>query len=161
MPAPWTDPAIVARAKDMHIAIGQKPIVMAKEIDGFLMNRLQGALLEECFRLVEGGYVTAAEIDDSVKHGLAMRWAIIGPFETMELNAPGGIRDYVQRYRDGFAKMYNGSQWRATWDGDTLEKIATCREAALPRDKIQDRQNWRDQQLVRMAAFKRQMVDGG
>lgn len=52
--APWTDPAIVARARRTFESIGQAPINVAREIDGFVLNRLQAALLAEAFRLVEG-----------------------------------------------------------------------------------------------------------
>ena len=74
---------------------GQAPIVMRKEIDGFVMNRMQGALLEEAFRLVADGYASVEDIDIGLREGLALRWSFMGPFETIDLNAPGGVGDYV------------------------------------------------------------------
>ena len=59
------------------------------------MNRLQGALLEEAFRLVDEGYATVEDVDIGIRDGLALRWSFMGPFETIDLNAPGGVRDYV------------------------------------------------------------------
>jgi L-gulonate 3-dehydrogenase len=160
VPAPWTNAAITARAKALHESIGQKPIVMNKEIDGFLMNRLQAAIIEESMRLLEAGYVTAEEIDISVKHGLAMRWAFIGPFETMDLNAPGGIRDYIGRFDKGFIKIREKSQWRADWQGETLDRLTAERTTLLPRDKILDRQKWRDKMLMQLAGLKRKISKG-
>ena len=63
VPAPWTDPAVVARTRDFLIAAGHAPIVMKKEVDGFVMNRMQGALLQEAFRLVEEGYASIEDVD--------------------------------------------------------------------------------------------------
>ena len=76
-------------------AAGHAPIVMKREIDGFVMNRLQGALLEEAFRLVAEGYASVEDVDIGIRDGLALRWSFMGPFETIDLNAPGGVRDYA------------------------------------------------------------------
>ncbi len=95
VPAPWTDPAVVARAADFMTKAGQAPIVMKREIDGFVMNRMQGALLQEAFRLVADGYASIEDVDVGLREGLALRWSFMGPFETIDLNAPGGVRDYV------------------------------------------------------------------
>jgi L-gulonate 3-dehydrogenase len=71
---------------------------MRRELDGFIMNRLQGALLHEAFRLVAEGYASSEDVDTGICKGIGLRWAFMGPFETIDLNAPGGIRDYVDRY---------------------------------------------------------------
>ena len=71
---------------------------MRRELDGFIMNRLQGALLHEAFRLVAEGYASSEDVDAGICKGIGLRWAFMGPFETIDLNAPGGIRDYVDRY---------------------------------------------------------------
>src|SRR5204863_7331468 len=96
--APWTTPETIARAKQVYEQIDQVPIVVRREVEGFILNRLQGALLAEAFRLVEDGYVSPQDLDNTVKHGLGLRWSFLGPFETIELNAPGGIPDYCARY---------------------------------------------------------------
>ena len=90
VPAPWTDPAVVERTAAFMRAAGQSPIVMKREIDGFVMNRMQGALLEEAFRLVADGYASVEDVDIGLREGLALRWSFMGPFETIDLNAPGG-----------------------------------------------------------------------
>ncbi|MFO1033418.1 MAG: 3-hydroxyacyl-CoA dehydrogenase [Hyphomicrobiales bacterium] len=159
VPAPWTAKETLARAKDILVSIGQKPVVMMKEIDGFLMNRLQGALLEECFRLLEGGYATAEDIDMSLKEGLAMRWSFIGPFETADLNAPGGIRDYIERFSAGYGKIQATARERADWTGKAMELVEKERRAALPLADLRKRQDWRDRQLMRLAAFRKAQKD--
>ena len=121
VPAPWTDPAVVARTADFLRAAGHAPIVMKREIDGFVMNRLQGALLEEAFRLVAEGYASVEDVDVGIRDGLALRWSFMGPFETIDLNAPGGVRDYVERYQKIYAGIFPSMQWRVDWSGPVLE----------------------------------------
>jgi L-gulonate 3-dehydrogenase len=156
VPAPWTSQATIDFAAELMRTIGQKPIVMTREIEGFLMNRLQGAVLEECFRLVSMGLVEPADIDTSIRDGLALRWSFMGPFETSDLNAPGGIVDYAARYEPGFIKQFESQTTRVGWSGETLDKINTYRRKHVPLGEIAARQSWRDRRLMALAAHKRQ-----
>lgn len=153
VPAPWTDPALMERTAGVLAAAGMKPIVMRKEIDGFVMNRLQGALLHEAFRLVEAGYASAEDVDIGLREGLALRWSFIGPFETIDLNAPGGVRDYVSRYAGVYAGL--SEQPAADWAGEVLDRIEAERRARLPEGGLAERQAWRDRRLMALAAHKR------
>jgi L-gulonate 3-dehydrogenase len=112
------------------------PLLMEREIDGFIMNRLQGALLEEAFRLVDGGYASAADVDRGIADGLALRWSFIGPFETIDLNAPGGIADYVARYQGLYAGLFEGMRERIDWTGPTagIELELRAHKRAADRD---------------------------
>jgi L-gulonate 3-dehydrogenase len=155
VPAPWTDAAIVERAAQFLRAAGHAPIVMKREIDGFVMNRLQGALLEEAFRLVAQGYASVEDVDIGIRDGLALRWSFIGPFETIDLNAPGGVRDYAERYQKIYSGIFPSTQWRADWSGPVMDTIETERRKRLPADKLVERQSWRDRRLMALAAHKR------
>ena len=155
VPAPWTDEGAVRRTEALLKAIGQAPIVMKRELDGFIMNRMQGALLEEAFRLVADGYATAEDIDVGIRDGLALRWSLMGPFETIDLNAPGGIVDYVQRYQNIYVNIFPQTQRRVDWGGQVLPVIEAERRKALPADKLVERQMWRDRRLMALAAHKR------
>ncbi|HEY8017558.1 MAG TPA: 3-hydroxyacyl-CoA dehydrogenase NAD-binding domain-containing protein, partial [Dongiaceae bacterium] len=70
VPAPWTDPAVVERTVAFMRAAGQAPFIMNREIDGFVVNRLQGALLQEAFRLVADGYASCEDVDIALREGL-------------------------------------------------------------------------------------------
>jgi 3-hydroxyacyl-CoA dehydrogenase len=59
-PAPWTDPAVVSRTRALMASAGQVPATVHKEMAGFALNRLQGALLAEAFRLLDGEVVSPA-----------------------------------------------------------------------------------------------------
>jgi 3-hydroxyacyl-CoA dehydrogenase len=155
VPAPWTSPETMRRAADILTGIGMAPISMTRELDGFVMNRLQGALLEEAFRLVEGGYCSAEDVDRGLKHGLALRWSFMGPFETIDLNAPLGVRDYCERYQHIYERLHPSMQHRADWTGPVLGRIEAERREALPADQLEARQRWRDRRLMALAAHKK------
>jgi L-gulonate 3-dehydrogenase len=155
VPAPWTDPSVVERAAEFLRAAGHAPIVMKREIDGFVMNRLQGALLEEAFRLVEQGYAGVEDVDVGIREGLALRWSFMGPFETIDLNAPAGVRDYADRYQGIYSGIFQSTQWRADWSGPVMDVVESERRKCLAADRLGERQAWRDRRLIALAAHKR------
>ncbi len=157
VPAPWTAPETVERTEALMRAAGHAPIVMAREIDGFVVNRLQGALLEEAFRLVAAGLASADDVDVAIKDGLALRWSFIGPFETIDLNAPDGVRDYVARYQSIYETMF--ASGRADWAGPVLDRIEAARRARTPQSGLAERQAWRDHRLMALLRHKREAAE--
>lgn len=154
-PAPWTARATVERTRKLMSAAGQVPVELAREAPGFLLNRLQGALLREAFRLVEEGYATAADIDKTVKDGLGLRWSFMGPFETIDLNAPGGIADYIRRYGPAYEEMARSAGPQKPWTPELARRFETERRAALPAESLEERQAWRDRRLMALLVHKR------
>src|SRR5262249_28086245 len=73
VPAPFTDPACIHAAADLLRASGMEPVVLGKEVEGFVFNRLQGALLREAYCLVRDGVATVDDIDRIVRDGLGLR----------------------------------------------------------------------------------------
>src|ERR1700761_8050812 len=155
VPAPWTEPSVVERTATFLRAAGHAPIVMKRELDGFVMNRLQGALLEEAFRLVANGHASVEDVDIGIREGLALRWSFMGPFETIDLNAPAGVRDYADRYQGIYSNIFGSSQWRADWSGPVMDKVESERRERLAADQLGERQAWRDRRLIALAAHKR------
>ena len=158
VPAPWTSPETVERARRFLVKAGHAPLVMKKELDGFIMNRMQGALLEEAFRLVADGYASVEDVDTGIRDGLALRWSFMGPFETIDLNAPGGIRDYCERYQGIYSNIFPQMLRRVDWAGDVMNQIEAERRKRLPAGKLKDRQVWRDRRLMALAAHKRKSM---
>lgn len=157
-PAPWTSPETVAHAKALLESAGQVPIVVHNEIQGFILNRLQGALLGEAFRLYADGYASLEDIDKSVRDGLGLRWSFMGPFETIDLNAPGGIADYCARYGNPYFEMARTQQPRR-WDKALVRRIEQERRAHLPASGLAKRAAWRDRRLMQLVAHKRRARD--
>jgi L-gulonate 3-dehydrogenase len=159
VPSPWTDAEIVKRTVALMRNVGQAPIVMRREIDGFVMNRMQGALLEEAFRLVADGYASSEDVDIGLREGLALRWSFMGPFETIDLNAPGGVADYVRRYQQIYERLFPSMQRRVDWAGDVLKAVESDRRARLASDKLGERARWRDLRLMALLAHKRRAAN--
>jgi L-gulonate 3-dehydrogenase len=159
VPSPWTDAEIVKRTVALMRNVGQAPIVMRREIDGFVMNRMQGALLEEAFRLVADGYASSEDVDIGLREGLALRWSFMGPFETIDLNAPGGVADYVRRYQKIYERLFPSMQRRVDWAGDVLKAVESDRRARLASDKLGERARWRDLRLMALLAHKRRAAN--
>lgn len=155
VPSPWTTPETIARTRALLIAAGHKPLMMKKELDGFIMNRLQGALLEEAFRLVAEGFASVEDVDIGIREGLALRWSFMGPFETIDLNAPKGVRDYAERYQGIYSNIFPQMLHRIDWTGPVMDKIEEDRRSKLPLDELQKRQVWRDKRLMALATHKR------
>ena len=155
-PSPWTSPETMATARRIYDEIGQVPISMTREIEGFILNRLQGALLAEAFRLVEDGYVSAEDLDKTIAHGLGLRWSFMGPFETIDLNAPGGIGDYCDRYTGFYKRLAAEPAIPAVYEKSATDKIvAGWGAGAKPGAQHAAKTRWRDEQLAALAAFKR------
>ena len=107
VPAPFTSAAITQTVKKFIISIDKEPLELKKEIPGFVVNRLQGALLSEAFNLIKDGISSAEDIDKAISEGLGLRWSFMGPFQTIHLNAPEGIGGYVKRYEKMYREMFN------------------------------------------------------
>jgi len=155
VPAPWTSAETVERTRQFLISAGHAPLVMKKELDGFIMNRMQGALLEEAFRLVADGYASVEDVDIGIRDGLALRWSFMGPFETIDLNAPGGVRDYAERYQGIYENLFPQMQRRVDWTGKVMDEVEPERRKRTPAAKLQERQMWRDKRLMALAAHKK------
>lgn len=154
VPSPWTEKSIVTKVDEIMRNCSRETILLNKEIDGFVVNRLQGALLEEAFRLVGSGIVSAADLDKAISDGLGLRWSFMGPMKTIHLNAPEGVADYLERY----GNMYQGFDLHAdadnSWHRVTRETLAAELEATIPINDIPSAQAERDKKLMALLKHK-------
>jgi 3-hydroxyacyl-CoA dehydrogenase len=155
-PAPWTDPAVLDRAHDLMTRLGQAPIRLKKEVRGFVANRMQAALIGAALRMIEDDVATAADIDVAIRDGIGLRWSFMGPLETIDLNAPGGIADYLRRYGPLYQAI-EGEHAPLEWTADALlRQVDAERRAVLPSAGLAERSAWRDRRLMALAAHKHQ-----
>ena len=129
---------------------------MTREVEGFILNRLQGVLLMEAWRLVEQGLATVEDIDKTVSQGLGLRWAFMGPFETIDLNAPGGIADYANRLGGLYQSIAAATTEHRVWDAALIGKVEAQRREVLPARDLRSREAWRDRRLMALARHKRE-----
>jgi len=152
--APWTSEATLNRACATMAAVGQIPIIVRREIDGFVLNRLQGALLSEAMRLVADGVVSPDDLDKTVRDGLGMRWSFMGPFETIELNAPGGVADYCARYSGFYRRLAADPPAGSVWEGDSAARVTNALGAPLTPAEREQRTARRDRRLLALRRHK-------
>ncbi len=152
--APWTAPETIARAREVYRGIGQVPVTVNKEINGFVLNRLQGALLAEAFRLVGEGYVSAEDLDHTVKDGLGLRWSFLGPFETIELNAPGGIPDYCARYTGFYKELAASAAGPEVYESPNVDRVIAAWPHQPTPERIVRLTARRNERLAALAAHK-------
>ncbi len=157
VPAPWTAPATLASVHALMERVGQAPVTMTREAEGFILNRLQGVLLMEAWRLVEQGLATVEDVDKTVSQGLGLRWAFMGPFETIDLNAPGGITDYAARLAGLYQGIAASTPEHRTWDAALIADVEAQRRTVLPAADLASRTAWRDRRLMALARHKREM----
>ena len=154
-PAPWTSAEVVAKTRALHEKVGQVAITVKKEVEGFILNRLQAALLLEAWRLVKEDYVSVEDLDKCIKDGLGLRWSFMGPFETIDLNAPGGVPDYAKRYGPVLHGMMSNTK-NEQWDEALIAKVDGERRKIMRQDRHAEREAWRDRRLMALIAHKRE-----
>lgn len=108
---PKSDPNVVQRSVELIASVGKRPVVIEKDVDGFVWNRLQLALLREAVWIVENGVASPGVVDEIVRDGLARRWRYTGPFETAALGGP-----------DTFTRVAN-NLWPVLSNADRVEDL--------------------------------------
>ena len=157
-PGENTSKKTIEKTKEIFTASGASIVNVKKEVDGFILNRLQGALLNEAMRLYSDGYASSDEIDATIRDGLGLRWAFMGPFETIDLNAPGGIKDYISRYGPIFVEMAKNQTKIPDWSEEAGEKLELERRKILGHDELEGRAKKRNQLLKSLRKVK---IDNG
>jgi 3-hydroxyacyl-CoA dehydrogenase len=152
VPSPFTAEAITRRATDVYRAAGLRPVLVRREVEGFLFNRLQGALLREAYCLVRDGVASVDDIDEVVRSGLGLRWSVIGPFETVDLNTRGGIESHAAKMGPAYERMGAERGQNDPWTPELVADVTAQRRALLDLDDWDERVRWRDRQLINCAA---------
>jgi 3-hydroxyacyl-CoA dehydrogenase len=148
VPTTFTSDATVERCSGLMAEVGQVPVLLKKEIPGFVMNRLQTGVVCEAMHLVAQGVMSPEDIDKVMRWSLGLRWSFMGPFETMDLNAPGGFKDYATRYGKSYEAMGRALGVAEPWTPEAIAAAETARRRAVPGEKLADRQAWRDRRLM-------------
>jgi 3-hydroxyacyl-CoA dehydrogenase len=135
------------------------PIAVNKEVEGFVFNRLQGALLREAYCLVRDGVTTAGDIDRIVRDGMGIRLAVTGPFENADLNAQGGIEAHAKRMGPSYARLGAERGQNDPWTDEMVATVAAERRAALPLDQKDARAAWRDRAVMTILRARKDVLN--
>ena len=159
-PAPGTSPETIRRAAALFTDAGFEPAVLAHEIEGFILNRLQGAVLREAYRLVDERLAGPEDIDRVMRLGLGPRWALSGPFETVELNTPGGIKAHAARMGPAYKRMGEARGETVDWTPALVEEVAKARDAARGDITVAARAAWRSTAVAKLVALRDRILRG-
>src|SRR6185312_9611193 len=133
---PLSRPEAVEFARAAVAACGKRPVLVQRDVPGFIWNRLQHALLREALWIIDNGVATPEAVDEVVRFGNARRWEHVGPFAAAAL---GGIGTWQRVAGELFPVLSNardaGDLGRALWaDEAKLAEIASARDDGLARD---------------------------
>lgn len=148
VPSSMTADTVVQQAVEFYRASGLRPVMVRREVEGFVFNRLQGALLREAYCLVRDGVASVDDIDEVVRSGLGRRWSLIGPFETADLNTRGGIESHAVKMGPAYERMGAERGQHDPWTPELVAEVTAQRRALLDLDHWGERVRWRDRQLI-------------
>lgn len=154
VPGKETDPEVVKRTCAFLAGLGQKPVLLNFYIPGFLLNRMQVALVREALHLVQSGVAGVDAVDTVIREGLGLRWALLGPFGVADTGADGGIREYFMRFGDSFTDLVNRLGPTPFINEDLVQKLGQGTDAMMgtaPRAEIR---RWRDRLIRRICRLK-------
>ena len=149
-----TDPAVVAATREFLHAVGQVPVLLRKHIHGFLLNRLQFALVREAVHLLKSGVTDLDAIDTVVREGLGLRWALLGPFAVADTNSDGGARTYFGGHEEWIMNLMNQLGPTPDFDKALIEEIGQALDAARGETAREDVRAWRDRMVVEIRRLK-------
>jgi carnitine 3-dehydrogenase len=162
-----TGQAEMARAEGIYKFLGMHPLMLRKEIDGFVADRLMEALWREALWLVKDDVATAAEIDDAIRLGAGLRWAQMGTFMTYRIaGGEGGMRHFMEQFGPSLKWPWTKLMNVPEMDDALLDKIAgqsddQARTQFANRD-FRELERLRDDCLVStLQALKVHSVAGG
>lgn len=147
---------ITIRVRLLMDEVGQKPVVLRKEVSGFALNRLQYAVFKEAFKLVHDGIMTPEDVDTVVSEGLGPRYAFDGPWMTAHLNA-AGLGDYLERYGEGIYKVILDCEKILPIEGEGAQQIIDAMFRQVPSEKLAEKREFREKCLIELARIKDQL----
>ena len=159
VPAPFTSDETVRATMDFLSRAAMQPVLLNKEIDGFLFNRLQGAVLREAYSLVRDGVASVHDIDRIVRDGLGLRWSVLGPFETADLNTRGGLAAHAERMGPAYIRMASEPGRNDPWSPELVAAVTAQRRQALPLEDWPERVAMRDRALMALLRCRRTEPD--
>ncbi|XP_070189451.1 lambda-crystallin-like isoform X2 [Littorina saxatilis] len=154
VPAPWTSGDVMQRSRALMVRLGQAPVVMKKEIEGFVLNRMQFAILGESWRLLKEGVVGVDGINKAVWSGLGPRYAFLGPFQVGHLNGPG-IKTYLDKYGPTILRLQSSMGPAGLMGGELAEEVEREMIKEVPLDRLAERRRWREVRIAHLSKLKR------
>jgi carnitine 3-dehydrogenase len=144
-----TAPETVEDAAEIYRSIGMQPLIVRREIDGFIADRLQEALWREALWLVHDGIATVEEVDDAIRLGPGLRWAFMGPFLTYRMGGgEGGMRHFLEQFGPSLEWPWTKLTDVPDLTDELIETIVEQSDAQAAGRSARDLERMRDRHLV-------------
>ncbi len=148
VPGERTAPEATADAVAFYLALGKVPRVLKKEIQGFVANRLQRAIMRESCYLVQEGVVTIDELDDIVTSSIGLRWAVNGPFSSFHMGGgPKGLESFFQHLGKNMAASFKNIS-PLEFDDRLQQRIIDQAAASFGKTPIREMERKRDDRQI-------------
>ncbi|MCK4741229.1 MAG: hypothetical protein KAS80_02995 [Anaerolineales bacterium] len=145
-PGELTDPQAIEAAQAFYTSVGKIPVVLRREVPGYLANRMSAALWREAINLVLSGVASVEDVDNAIRYGPGLRWAVMGPHMLYHLGGgEGGIRYHIEHLtntKEGMLQEMNDWKTMPVGTVDALE------DGLPPPEDITDLANYRDEKLA-------------
>jgi len=141
-----TSPEVVAATIAFLKSVGQSPVLMKRFAPGFILNRMQAALIREAVDLVASGVADVEAVDTCIRDGLGLRWAFMGPFAVANTNADGGVGEYFTRYRGAYHGLWADLNTDVQFDDQLVSEPHRQTAEMLGEDREAQRA-WRDRMI--------------
>jgi len=148
-PGDRTSEQTVARAAEVFRALGMSPLVVRKEIDGFLADRMQEALWREALWLVNDEIATVAEVDDAIRLAAGLRWAAMGTYETYRIaGGEEGMRHFMEQFGPALQWPWTHLTDVPELTDELLDRITEQSDAQAGGASVRELERLRDRCLV-------------
>lgn len=148
-----TEKKVVTRTVKFMGEVGQTPVVMKKFVAGFILNRMQAALVREAVDLVVSGVADVRAVDDAIRDGLGLRWALMGPFGVANTNADDGLRQYFTKYGSAYHGIWSSLNTNVQFDNRLLERLGGETDRMMNSTHAAQRE-WRDRLVLGIRELK-------
>ncbi len=158
-PGDRTSPETIKKTYELMEDIGKVPVVLRKEVPGFIANRLSAALWREALNLVDTGVASVEDVDKAVVNGPGLRWAIMGPYLTYHLGGGKGGIEYLMRHIDvSKAKwLETMAKWTETPESAVEKAVKGVHELDVVKNHgFDELEEWRDNLMVDILKSRRE-----
>ncbi len=141
----------VSAAYDLMRKLGKSPALLKREVPGYIVNRLQAALLREAIDLVDKGVASAEDVDKAFCMGIGLRDPIIGPFLRIHL-AGGGVERFIENYSESYRHRWETMEtWTSIPPAAAKKIVKAVKEMEVVRTKtLEEIKDWRDKMLSKV-----------
>jgi len=149
VPGQKTGKKFVEKARELYASIGMKPVVVMKEIDAFVGNRLLEAAWREALWLVKDGICTVEELDDIMRYGFGLRWAQMGMFQTYRIaGGEAGMRHFMAQFGPALAWPWTKLMDVPEFNEELVDLSATQSDEQSGKWSIRELERIRDENLI-------------